>query len=118
MKGMLLQPHIVTTQDAVSATHQAKLSMVVNTVLPYSVLFPGSQMLKTDKLPGTCTQSHMQWTPAVIWEYFESKNFHVKIFVLENFCKGGPITKIFNNEKFSRARITVDLASHAYGTGN
>ena len=57
MNAVFLQPHIVATPDAVSATHQAKLSVVVNSVLPYSVLFPGSQVLQTDEQTGTLTQS-------------------------------------------------------------
>ena len=71
-------------------------------------------------LPGT-TQRNME---KVAQNYRDLGIFRVPIFSCKQFSSWKifisvyRLRKFFNNEKFSRARITVDLASHTYGTSN
>ena len=50
---------------------------------------------------------------------FRVKKFSCKKFSCwKIFVRADRLRKFFNNEKFSRACITVELANHAYDTGN
>ena len=55
-KAFPLEPHTISTQEAVGATHQVKLSTLVEEAWCYNILFPRSQMLQTDRQ----TDTHME----------------------------------------------------------